>query len=358
MASTSSFVNRIFFLTTLSATILALLWVAFWSGKVAPAGLVANGPLWHGHEMILGFLVPAAIGLLAVGRSALGVTPSACLLALWLVARLTLATGLGVVGAVADVLFLLAIALIGPRPKNPWPYWAAIAVLLVADCLVLGELLGQWDGLGRRGLYLAVDVLLVAASYASGRLLPEAAHKELSNYEKRPFNYVDWSANAVTALFLVSDVFYPFGDATTALGAMAFFTHLARFWRWRDPRVWQRPSLWILFVGYLWIVAGFGLRVYANLFAFPVDVVSHAFSAGALSIFGYGAIARHFPAKHLAPAFWLINLAVVGRVFLPLYVPGHYDSIVVGSGLAWAAAFGWLAVVCLPTLIGKAGKSA
>ena len=118
-----------------------------------------------------------------------------------------------------------------------------------------------------------------------------------------------------------------------ALGLTAFALALVQAVRlagWYDHRLWGIPILWVLYTGYLWLIAGFALFGLAAVGGFPQNLALHALTLGAISVF---------------------TLAALVRVFAIYLAPGWYVGWILLSGLLWLLAFGVFAVIYVPILL-------
>ena len=119
------------------------------------------------------------------------------------------------------------------------------------------------------------------------------------------------------------------------------------------------PLLWILYVGYGWIVIGFILTALSAYAWVSGTLALHAFTVGGIGVLTLGMMARvslgHTgralrASNTMAIAFVLINLAALLRVLLPLALPNWYNFLVYGSTLSWLAAFSLFMFVYAPIL--------
>jgi len=160
---------------------------------------------------------------------------------------------------------------------------------------------------------------------------------------------------------LASALIAPDSSVTAILAAIAAAVHAIRLAGWYTPRFWSVPLLWILHLGYAWVVFGFALlALSAAGLSTPSVNALHAFTAGAIGALTLGMMARvslgHTgrmlePAPVMTRAFVAINLAALIRVTLPLFFPGVYMQIMTAAGMAWVAAFGLFVVVYAPMLL-------
>jgi uncharacterized protein involved in response to NO len=119
------------------------------------------------------------------------------------------------------------------------------------------------------------------------------------------------------------------------------------------------PLLWVLHLGYGWIVAGFCLEAAAAFRAIPPQSTTHAFTAGTIGVLTLGMMARvalGHTARPLrvgpamAVAFGLINLSAFLRALLPIWIPQRLSEFVIFSGALWCIAFLIFVVVYTPIL--------
>ena len=143
------------------------------------------------------------------------------------------------------------------------------------------------------------------------------------------------------------------------IAVLAAFVHGARLWGWYSRRVWAVPLLWVLILGYAWLVLGFALQALAQFGWIAAPPALHAFAA-AIGVLSLGMMSRvalgHTgrllqPARVMTWAFASINLAMLLRVFGPLLLPALASFAIVGAGLLWLAAFAIFVWVYWPILI-------
>jgi uncharacterized protein involved in response to NO len=128
---------------------------------------------------------------------------------------------------------------------------------------------------------------------------------------------------------------------------------------WYVQKIWYVPLLWILYVGYGWVILGFLLSALAAYSVILPSLALHAFTIGGIGVLTLGMMARvslgHTGralkvGNTMAIAFGLINVAVLFRVLLPIAFPGWYGILVYISTLAWLAAFALFTFVYAPIL--------
>jgi uncharacterized protein involved in response to NO len=152
----------------------------------------------------------------------------------------------------------------------------------------------------------------------------------------------------------------PVSPITALIAAIAAAIHSARLAGWYTGKYWSVPLLWVLHLGYGWIVMGFVLTALGALEMVAPSLALHAFTAGAMGTLTLGMMARvalgHTgrmlePAKIINMAFGLITLAAAIRVCWPIVMPGTYATAILISGLFWIMAFAIFVLVYAPILI-------
>lgn len=336
---------------------------------------VGGSVFWHAHEMLFGYVTAVVAGfLLTAVRNWTGVdtptgTPLFLLALLWLAGRVVpfLVDVLpGAWIAAVDLSFLpaLLVALTGPLWKQRAPrnlaFIAILLALFLANLLVHLQALSVTLASARLGLNLAVDLFALVIAIIGGRVVPLFTRGALAEATTRQWPLVEavaiWTLVAIAVLRLLT----PEPLSPTILrgvAALAALAHALRLWGWIDGRILRVPLLWILYVGYGWLVIGL---VLSALPGFPGVVGLHAFTAGAMGSMTLGMMTRvslgHTgrtlrPGRPLVLAFGLIAAAGVARVVLPLLSPERYAESLILAGALWVAAFGLFAAGIAPFLL-------
>jgi uncharacterized protein involved in response to NO len=355
------------------AILLMAFWVPVFVGGVASDIYYAQID-WHSHEMIFGYTVAVIAGFLltAVRNWTNTPTPSGLPLAgmgaLWLIARILpilVAIFPRWLIAAADLAFLptfaigIAVPLLKNNEKQNLIFLPLLAVLWSADLLVHADVLGLAPNLARKGVFLGLDVIILVIVIMGGRVIPFFTERALSVVLKR-WRIVEWLSPVSVILFLVAELFRPDSVTSASLAALAACANGARLAGWYTPRYWRVPLLWVLHLGYGWIVVGFYLKAGTALGLVPPQFTIHAFTVGGIGVLTLGMMARvslgHTgrPLKvgaAMTTAFVLINVAAVGRGLLPPFFPQFFSQLIVASGAFWIAAFTIFIIVYTPILI-------
>jgi uncharacterized protein involved in response to NO len=360
----------------LAAGIYAVLLMALWL-LVLRGGLDIRemSPLiWHGHEMLFGFTVAVIAGfLLTAAQNWTGIrSPSGpsliALFLLWLAGRLCfLLPGLpAALVAGVDLLFLpvLALTLAWPilkaRQLKNAPFPLMLLVLAGANLLVHLEASGRLAAHPGLGLHLAVYGVVTMIVVMGGRVIPSFTDNKLRTRARR-WKAIEWLVPVATIGALLAALIAPHSLATVALAALAAGIHGIRLAGWYTRKIWSVPLLWILHLGYAWIVLGFALLAAAagGAGVAPTSAL-HAFTAGGIGVLTLGMMARvslgHTgrmleSAPLMSLAFVAVNLAALIRVGVPLFFPAAYAQGMAAAGLMWMAAFGLFAVIYTPILL-------
>ena len=355
------------------AILLMAFWVPVFVGGVASDIYYAQID-WHSHEMIFGYTIAVIAGFLltAVRNWTNTPTPSGLPLAgmgaLWLIARILpilVAIFPRWLIAAADLAFLptfaigIAVPLLKNNEKQNLIFLPLLAVLWSADLLVHADVLGLAPNLARKGVFLGLDVIILVIVIMGGRVIPFFTERALSVVLKR-WRIVEWLSPVSVVLFLLTELFVPDSVTSASLAALAACANGARLAGWYTPRYWRVPLLWVLHLGYGWIILGFYLKAGTALGLVPPQFTIHAFTVGGIGVLTLGMMARvslgHTgrPLKvgaAMTTAFVLINLAAVGRGLLPPFFPQFFSQLIVASGAFWIAAFTIFIIVYTPILI-------
>ena len=365
---------RVFFaLAGLSALILIVLWNAIFKGTLTVDNYFAPN-YWHAHEMLLGYAVAVIAGFLLTavknwtGKPTLTGDKLAGLALLWLYGRiLPFYAGLlpDALIAAVDFTFLPVLAYQISKPIMQAKHFKSLIfiglllLLTLGNGLVHAEILGLYQNTALTGIQLLVASIILLILIIAGRVFPFFIERGLHGTLLIRNPLLDalsiGSAVAVFALQLwgVSGTFL----ALTAI--FAVIVNIARLSSWYVHRIWYVPLLWILYVGYGWIVIGFILTAISAYAWVSVTLALHAFTVGGIGVLTLGMMARvalgHTgralrASNALAIAFVLINLAALLRVLLPLALPDWYTLLIYGSTLSWLAAFSLFMFVYAPIL--------
>ena len=369
---------RPFFLAAAVWAIAAMaqwLWVLS-GGPVLPS--VFGPTLWHAHEMLFGFIVAAIAGFLLTaipnwtGRLPVRGWSLGLLLGLWVAGRVAVAIS-DIIGAapaaVVDMAFLVAFGVIVLREIAAGRNWrnlpmvGVIAVLAVSNLLVHLEFV--WGvGDADLGLRLGIGTVAFLVTLIGGRIVPSFTRNWLQKRHAprlpAPFGWPDRAALAATAVAGLMWVAAPEAQATGAAAILAALTLAVRLSRWCGHKTLREPLLWVLHLGYAWLVVGFALLGLSLWLAvLPVTAAFHALTAGAMGTMILAVTTRATLGHTGQPltagpgttaAYVLVTAAAVLRVVAGI-APGAGAELTILAGLSWIAAFALFIVLYGPLLV-------
>ena len=339
-------------------------WLVSYAGGV-PLGDYLQGMAWHSHEMIFGF-APAVIAgfLLTAVRNWTGQsTPTgavlAGLVALWLLARLLMLTGVEVAAAVVDVLFLpsLGIAVAIPiwRSRNTRNY----KVLAVLTALTLANLcyhLAVLDllpvGLARVSMTAALDIIAILIAIVGGRVIPAFIGNAVEGASPRHNAGIEIVSVGALLVILVIGLLTPWVAVSSTTWLVVFAIAATgqgiRLLLWQPLRSRGDPLLWMLPVAYSWLPVSLLLRALEMESIVSSGAAMHAFTIGTIASLMVAMMMRSTLGHTGRPlvagtaeiiAFVLLQLSAIVRVFAGSIVPGVYREAMVVSGVLWTLAF-------------------
>lgn len=376
---------RPFFLGAGVQAVLAMLaWVAWFTVQDHPSAarfLSISVPVheWHAHEMIFGYglAVVAGFFLTAVpswtGRTPVRGALLAALFCLWLGARLFNWTSLWVTPAAAALselafigllTFLVARALLAGWSTRNFVFLPVLIMLFSAAALYHLEAMAISRYTAATGHLLAIDTLLVLLAVIGGRVIPAFTTNVLRRRGTTPLPRTADNRDALAILLVVAllsgDLVAPGTVVTGWIALAAGLAGAARMFGWRTGQVLDSPILWILHLGYAWLVLGLLLKGLALITGSVSEIVSlHALTVGAVGCMTLGVMSRAglghtgrplIVSGPIAGSYMLVSLAALLRVAWPIADLPFLDAALQVSGLLWCLAFLIFAVEYWPVL--------
>ena len=380
-----------FLLGALYGPILLLSWIAVYTGQAPPLLPAGNSlpSLWHQHEIVFGFATAIIFGFILTalpswaGTRELAGARLALLALVWLAGRAAAVLSPALpapVVALVDLAFLpLFAALVGPGLHGVnRRFQLGLAVITAGFFLgnlgyYLGVLLDTprlwWQGL-RLGLY----AMIFHCSVTVGVLAPIFTENALREHG-RPATIghvipLEWlSAVSIVALALldVSGAGAPVIGIAAALGCAL---HSVRLYLWHSLRITGTPIVWVLHLGYAWLVLALLLLA---LKSFGADIAAqswvHAFTVGGFGLMSLGLMTRvalRHTGRHMHPArpmvvgYLCLAAAAAVRTAVPSNTLRH--ELLLLSALLWALPYViYLALygrmLLLPSLPREPGQS-
>jgi uncharacterized protein involved in response to NO len=367
-----------FLLVGLYAVIAMLVWLSTLITGIWPEGpLVPH--LWHAHEMLFGFIGAAIAGFLLTavpswtGQRGFSGLPLMILVAVWLAGRMILPFYLylpSIIIAVVDLAFfpmlglMLAPSLLRGKSRN-LVFLLFLVVLFTSNLLFHIGLMRGDTGFASYGLLLGINTVMLIIAIIGGRIVPaftlSAIRRTDDTFAIMPFPALDRVAILSILLILIIDLLWPYSTAAGWTALIAALIHAVRLARWKTLRGLSEAIVWILHIGYAWVVIGLALKgIFLLTGSIGGTAWLHAITTGAFATMILAVMTRatlgHTGHPLIAPplivvAYVLITLAAIVRVTGPVFPEVYLYSIVV-SGVLWIAAFGLFLVVYTPILIG------
>jgi len=358
---------RPFFLGAAGFAVLSMLvWMAVlvFGWKIRFNGLPPMA--WHAHEMIYGYGLAVVAGfLLTAVRNwtdipTLNGVPLLLLFLLWAAGRIVPFLG-GVapveLAAVSDSLFIAFLLLSTARPVLKARQWEHGGILLLLALMLAGHLTFYLGVLGilpngvYRGLYSGLYLILALIFTMGRRVIPTFIERGVGyRVRLKNWQWLDISSLIIFLLFWIADLLRPNQAPVALLAAILFVLHGARLAGWHTRGLWKKPLLWVLYLAYGSLVAGFALKAAVFVFKISPYLAVHAFTVGGIGLMTIGMMARvslgHTgrnvldPPKGLFPMFGMLFVGAIVRVVFPLMDPSHYPVWIGLSQALWIISFG------------------
>ncbi len=365
---------RTFFaLSGLSALVLMVLWRAMYNGSLILDNYYLN-TYWHAHEMLLGYTMAVIAGFLLTavrnwtGQATATGANLAGLALLWLYGRiLPFYSELlpDELIALVDFSFLpvLAYSLVKPIMASHYTRgYVFIALLLLASLgngLIHLDILGYTDTSAWIGFQIVIGLVITIILVIAGRVFPFFTERGIKGVLPVKSPLLD-TLSVATALFVfILTILQITGFYLAFAACLAVMANSLRVNNWFVFRIWYVPLLWVLYIGYAWIILGFVLTGLSAYQIIPSTLALHAFTMGGIGVITLGMMARvslgHTGralkvSKAMALAFALLNIGALIRVIAPTLFPDGYADIIYASTIFWLAAFSLFAFVYSPIL--------
>ena len=329
---------------------------------------------WHAHEMLLGYSTAVIAGFLLTAvrnwTNTQTVTPDqlVSLCFLWIYGRvLPFYSELvpDVLIAAIDWAFLPVLVYFVSKPllkaanyKN-LIFTGLLLAMMLGNGLIHAEVLGMTESTANLGLNLVLAIIVMMILVIAGRVFPFFTERGLSGVVCIRNQGLDITTIVVSLGVFLLLTLNVSGLLLTIFAVLAVVLNVMRVSAWYDSRIWFVPLLWVLYVGYGWLILGFGLLALSAHSIVSPSLALHAFTVGGIGILTLGMMARvalgHTgralkASNVMAIAFVLINLAALLRVLLPTLLPTWYGDFVLASSYCWLAAFSLFVYYYAPIL--------
>jgi len=374
---------RSFFLAASAFSILAVLyWLLFLNGVVYLPMIIPTS-IWHGHEMIFGFVATIAIGFLLTasqtwtGLRSIHGKPLMGLFLLWLTARVTLFLSfneiLFYIALMAEFSFwsysigFLTYLLVKSGNQRNLLFIPMLTMMMVLDISILlsakvGEIM-----LAKHLMNTAVLVFTMLITLLGGRVIPFFTRNGLKNIglEISNNNAATWIEiitpilTFITVISYFCSYFIDLGLVVTWLFVLCGVFHCMRVIAWQGYKTLTVPLLWSLHLSYLLLPLGFMLMAVSF---YSVQVMFsdalHLITIGTMALMILAMMSR-VSLGHtgrplqinatIAWAYMCIFMAALIRVSLPLI--GEHQIAWIVSAILWGIGFGIFVFKYAPILL-------
>lgn len=361
-----------FLLVGLYGALLILAWMGLLFGLLSlPIGV--NPAQWHAHEMLFG-LVPAAIAgfLLTAMCNWTGAPPLAgrgllALILLWVAGRAAMwLAGLLPAGLVflVDALFLPILAIYAGHILRRYNNRRNLILVAVLGLLTLANIamhagwMGNFFRLTRTAEIATLDLIAALMIVIGGRITPAFTANWLKRQGQDPERvrssmFRDSLAIGSAFAMIPADLIPGAGWLVSLTALVACLANGARLFGWAGWRARREPLLWILHLGYAWIVLALLIKGLSPWVGWPESAWFHAMGSGAIATLILGVMTRvalgHTGRPLVLPRFavliYLFILAAgIARLLAAL-------NLVPYSGTLWLAAAGWFLAFLLFVLL-------
>lgn len=367
---------RIFFLLAgFAALALIILWQQMTQGTISPPYF--TGTYWHAHEMLLGYTVAVIAGFLLTavsnwtGKITLQGENLIGLSLLWLYGRILpfyagqLPDGLIALVDLAflpTLTFVIARTLIQAKNYKNLVFVGLLGLLMLGNLMIHAQMLEFCTTSAAIGIQLVLATIVLMILVIAGRVFPFFAEKGLKGVSIPRNQTADIVAIGSAATLFLLQLFDISGTILALVALLAAGLNAWRLANWFVFRIWFVPLLWVLYLGYGWLILGFVFSAFAAWELVLPSLALHAFTVGGIGVLTIGMMARvslgHTgrvmkASNAIAIAFGLINVAALFRVILPSVLFSWTNVLIYCATLAWLAAFSLFLAVYLPILIAK-----
>jgi uncharacterized protein involved in response to NO len=375
----------------LAAGLIAALLIPWWAASLAwslPLGMSWPPALWHGHEMLFGFIVAAIAGFLLTavpswtGERGFAGWPLATLAALWVVGRIAVSTAavwpLWLV-VLLDLVFLPALVafvlppLMRKRNRNT-PLLGVLLALWATDLAFYWGIERADAAFARHALLVGIDIVLLLVTVIGGRIVPAFTGAALKQRgiagQMRAWRGMASLAVGVMIAVAIVDVWRPESAWAGGIALAAALIQAARLAQWQGLKTLRMPIVWVLHLAYLWLPVGLALKGLLLLTgAIWGAFYLHALTIGAVAMMIMAVMTRAalghtgrplVVARPTAYGYGLLGAAALVRVFGPVALPLAYSQAVLLAAALWTASFALFLyvygpILCTPRADGKPG---
>jgi len=337
---------------------------------------------WHAHEMLYGYTLAAIAGFFLtavpnwtdakpVSGGALLVLSATWLAgraAVWMSAHLPMELVAAVdLAFIPMLLVFVAKALLRRWAPRNFVFIPILTLLFVANALIHAEWL-EWIDSGSDIAYgLALNTIVVLIAIIGGRVVPAFTTNALRRlgHEHLPVSRKPLEIAAVVSVIavLIADLLVDLaglnGTVAVFIAGLAALAHALRLAGWRGHKTLSEPIVWVLHLGYAWLVIGLTLKAAAHFGLLGHAGAFHALTVGAvgtmtLAIMTRASLGHTGRALKVSGAttlaYVMISMSALLRITVPALIAEFYNEGMIAAGLLWVAAFATVSIVFWPVL--------
>ena len=360
-----------FLMAGLYGALLVPLWLGAhlngWVQLPWPAGL------FHGHELIFGFVTAVISGFLLTAVPNWERTAPASgwrlllLIVVWIGGRAVIWSAGYIppfVVLIIDVSYLPLLIIIGIpellKSKSPRNKIFAAIIVLLGLANILTHMTAGGYNIDINPLTLAINLITILIVILGGRVVPGFTSGALGpSAGIRQNSRIDAIAIGSVIIFTIANAGAGYiaiaEQALPALAIIAGVINLFRMRGWKTIKTIGKPIVWVLHLGYAWLAVGLILRgvfEYADLGA----VAFHGIGVGAIGTMTLAIMSRaalgHSGRQLITPkpvviSYLLVSAAALARLFQPIFGD---DALIIAAG-SWSLAFVLFTIIYLPILV-------
>jgi len=269
--------------------------------------------------------------------------------------------------AFIDLLFMLLLVIAATMPVLKVKQYKQLGVISKLALLLLSNMLFYLGAVGlveegiRWGLYSGIYMIIALVLVMARRVIPFFIEKGIDGQAEITNRlWVDLSSLVLLIVLWILDVFTGLEAAVSASAALLAVLHIIRMAGWYTVQIWRKPLLWVLYIAYGSLVAGFALKAAEAWTGLSPNLSVHALAYGGIGIMTLGMMSRVIlghtgrnvfePPSILSWCFALLVCGALFRVVLPFFSMDYYIYWIGASQLLWIAAFTLFLVIYAPML--------
>jgi len=234
-----------------------------------------------------------------------------------------------------------------------------LSLLFLGNLMIHAQMLELCATGAAKGIQLVIATIVLMILVIAGRVFPFFTEKGLKGVSIPRNALADMLAISSAVLLFIMQLFEISGTFLALVALLAAGLNAWRLASWFVFRIWFVPLLWILYLGYGWLIWGFVFTAFAQWEIVLPSLALHAFTVGGIGVLTLGMMARvslgHTgrvmrASNMIAFAFGLINVAVLFRAVLPALIFSWSNVLIYFATLAWLAAFALFLFVYAPIL--------